>query len=146
MGDKPATAAVDAPQTLGFWGKTKLAVKEFFNGAIQAAPKALLFSGMAFAGSAAMGYAFDFNPLHVETFDKELVARMIGSVALGSTISGAINSVQSVMRADDAPTQTTAAAPSRTVARSADMEPEMAFDGVPQMTPSAPRVTNRARV
>ncbi len=148
MGDETLTAPSAQPQKLGFWGKTKLAVKEFFKGVIDAAPRALLFSALAFTGSAVMGNAFGFNPLHVEGFTKEVVLRLMGSVALGSTIAGGIHSFQMVAKADDAPVQNKnpALTPARVASAGATREPEMSFEGVPQMTPMGNRLNPNNRV
>ena len=134
-------------QKMGFWGKAKLAVKGFFTGSVEAAPRAMIFSALAFGGSAALGYVTggSFNPLGVETFDKFVLARYIGSVALVSTIGGVFNSVKEVMHADDPKAQAPAApVAGRAPARAPERDNDVAFDGVPQMTPMGQRMANNA--
>lgn len=143
MGDKTAPAKVEAPEKLGFWGKTKLAVKEFFYGAVEAAPKALLLSGLAFAGSAVMGNTLGFNPLQVDGFNKEVLLRLVGAVTLGSTISGAVKGVSAFIHADDPPKQTNLPA-GRVAAAGGDKEPDVAVD-VQAALPRMPRMNERAR-
>jgi hypothetical protein len=151
MSGETGNATGEAPQKPGFWGKTALAVKGFFTGIVEAAPRAMVFSALAFGGSAAMGYVTGgaFNPLDVTRFDNFLLARYVGSVALGSTIGGVFNSVNQVMHADD-PKAAAAPAPvaGRAPARAPEKDNDVAFDGIAQMTPIGQRMNanvSRAR-
>lgn len=89
----------ETPQKLSFFGKAKLAVKEFFKGALSAAPMSLLYSGLAFGASAALGHyvGADFNFLKVDGLTEGVIGRLAGSVLIGSSISGVVQSVKAVI-------------------------------------------------
>ncbi len=136
MSKPEETAVAEQPQKLGLWGKTKLAVKEFFKGAVESIPKTIAYTALAFGSSAAISAATGgaFNPLSVHGLDKTLVLRMVGAVFIGSGVSGVIQGVTALNHADDPKAPATPAAPAgRAGAAAADVEPEVFFS--PSMTP-----------
>ncbi|NBO19212.1 MAG: hypothetical protein EBV03_08330 [Proteobacteria bacterium] len=87
-----------AQQEEGFWTKTKRSVKGFFSGVIKAAPMTMLYTGAVLTGSAALGtYVHpDLDFLTVIGNDgPKFVTRLVGGTLIGSTLSGAINGIQS---------------------------------------------------
>ncbi len=96
----------------GLWTKVKRTVVGFVKGAVQAAPMTLLYSGAAFGISAGLGHvagaSFDF--LNVGHDATKIATRLMGSMVIGSTISGAINgynaySTPDTLVADSSPGQ-----------------------------------------
>ena len=133
------TAPVKPPQKLTFWGKTKLAVREFFEGAVAAAPNALLFAAIALAASATMGHTFGFNPLSVGEFNTALIGRWVGIGLISSGISGVFHSVEVLNHSDEAPKS---GAPAGKVKAAGGEVQEVSYGVSPLRTPPGTKLGN----
>ena len=142
MGVADKTTTVEAPQKLSFWQKTKRAVKAFFEGAVEAAPKALLIAGIALATSATLGHQFGdgFNLLKVGEFGLPLVGRWIGIGLISSSISGAVHSFEVLNQSDEAPKSETPTVKAK--AAGAGKAQEVNYGMSPGMTPPGAKLGN----
>jgi len=124
--------------------KVGKAVKEFFKGALKAMPFTMIASGLAFAASAALGHYTGFNPLHIEGSFGDIAQRWVGSVLIGSSISGVVHSYKAMT--SDCEPEATPAMPPRELERSRGRSREIGGEAfTPSFTPPVEREGSRAR-
>ena len=134
-----------APERISFITHPWKATKEFFKGALASVPISLLYTGIAFGASALMEHYLGWDPLKVkESTTQQLVGRLIGTVAIGATISGVANAVKVMNEpGEEQQVQATPRSPAR--APSHTPEHQLSYGFAPPPTPIKPRLPDKVR-